>query len=68
MLPSIQTTPSCTLCGCAVERGQQFCAVCEDKPRTAPVPVRIMDAQPEPPYHTSGNFRRPPPSRDDDAG
>jgi predicted amidophosphoribosyltransferase len=65
MLPSIQTTPSCTLCGAHVEPGQQFCAVCEDKPRTAPRATVEIKEQPEPPYHTSGNFRRPPPSKEE---
>lgn len=67
MLPSIQTTPSCILCGSAVEPGVQYCAVCEDKPRAgAPRAMIEVKEQPEPPYHTSGNFRRPPPSKEEE--
>lgn len=53
--------PRCRGCGTSVANHGEVCEVCADKPQfQAPKGMIETGAQPEPPYHREGNFRRQP--------
>jgi predicted amidophosphoribosyltransferase len=51
--------PSCPLCGTRVDQRNQLCPECAKLPASRKPPATFeTGAQPEPPYHREGNFRR----------
>jgi tRNA(Ile2) C34 agmatinyltransferase TiaS len=59
MTANLVLNPSCPLCGTAVAAKGDYCPECAKLPANRKPPARMeMGAQPEPPYHREGSFRR----------
>jgi hypothetical protein len=67
LIRSVVTEASCPGCGTTVSERGKVCEMCAMKPQFQPPPATVaLGRQPEPPYHTQGNFRRLPGANTDE--